>query len=41
MDNGKIGELIHRLRREREVQTRLPFWGHSRLYFYCTEHGLF
>ena len=45
MDNGKNGELIHRLLRklypEWEVQTRLPFWGHSRLYFYCTQHGLF
>ena len=46
MDNGKIGELIHSLLLRKlypawELQTRLPFWGHSRLYFYCTEHGLF
>lgn len=33
--------LLRKLYPEWEVQTRLPFWGHSRLYFYCTEHGLF
>ena len=33
--------LLRRLYPEWELQTRLPFWGHSRLYFYCTEHGLF
>lgn len=33
--------LLRKLYPEWELQTRLPFWGHSRLYFYCTEHGLF
>lgn len=33
--------LLRKLYPEWEVQTRLPFWGHSRLYFYCTQHGLF
>ena len=33
--------LLRKLYPEWEVQTRLPCWGHSRLYFYCTRHGLF
>ena len=33
--------LLRKLYPEWELQTRLPFWGHSRLYFYCTQHGLF
>lgn len=33
--------LLRKLYPEWELQTRMPFWGHSRLYFYCTEHGLF
>ena len=33
--------LLRKLYPEWELQTRLPLWGHSRLYFYCTEHGLF
>ena len=33
--------LLRKLYPEWEVQTRLPYWGHSRLYFYCTQHGLF
>ena len=33
--------LLRKLYPEWEVQTRLPCWGHSRLYFYCTQHGLF
>ena len=33
--------LLRKLYPEWKLQTRLPFWGHSRLYFYCTEHGLF
>lgn len=33
--------LLRKLYPEWEVQTRLPFWGHSRVYFYCTQHGLF
>lgn len=45
MNNEKTGSLIRRLLRklypEWEVQTRLPMWRHSRLYFYCTQHGLF
>ena len=33
--------LLRKLYPEWELQTRLPFWGRSRLYFYCTEHGVF
>ena len=33
--------LLRKLYPEWELQTRMPFWGHSRLYFYCTQHGLF
>ena len=32
--------LLRKLYPEWELQTRLPVWGHSRLYFYCTRHGL-
>ena len=33
--------LLRKMYPEWELQTRMPFWGHSRLYFYCTQHGLF
>ena len=48
MDQTRTGALIRALRQQKhlthpewDAQTRLPYFAHGTLLWYCTRHGLF